>query len=134
MVRGHSTAGQRRRGAIGALGTWLAAVALTLQALLPLADARWHAQGHGAGGRAAAASAHGLRTAPLTPSPQPASTDQACQLCIGLQTAAGPAPSETPAPAAPAAYRTIVRAPVVLAAPPQRPATPHQPRGPPLQA
>jgi hypothetical protein len=131
MVRGHNTA-WHRGGAGRALGLWLAVVALALQALLPLADVRWHAaQGHGAGGTAWA---HGLKTTPPKPSPQPASTDQACQLCIGLQTVAGPAPSDTAAPAAPATYHTIVRVHVVLAAPPQRPATPHQPRGPPRQA
>jgi hypothetical protein len=130
MVR-HRRILPRRLGTLmHAVGVALAALALTLQGVLPLADARWHAAHGGLALHHQGAVAAASSGAPLQQ--QPGAVDEACQFCIALQ-APGAAPPATVALAVPVAYRTIAP---VLPAPtaPARPATTERPppRAPPL--
>jgi hypothetical protein len=124
-----------RTGAIvRAVGLVLIGLALALQGLLPLADARWHAaQGRGLGERIALRGGVTVRSTERKPVPLPTSADHACQFCIALQTPAALPPSDGTL-AAPIAYNTIALPPVAAAAPSPPPTERHQPRAPPIRA
>lgn len=116
-------------------GAFLALLTILVQAVLPLADARWHdVQGAGLGDlavtQAMPADATALRADPVSALP----VDQACVLCIALQSAGGTLASP-PAPLVePTRYVTIARPAPDDAAPTAPRGRPHQPRAPPAQA
>src|SRR5215468_4907531 len=107
VAQRRTTRGLRQHGAghhpLGRLlGCTLAALALLIQAFLPLADARWHAAGphpHGAQIAAKPGSAAGKTT------PQPGGlADDACQLCLAIQFTGATLATAAPCPAAPSAF------------------------------
>ncbi|MBI3515909.1 MAG: hypothetical protein HY060_17890 [Proteobacteria bacterium] len=133
MVRGHNRARQGRGGTARALGVVLAALALALQAILPLADASWHARQGATRGGPILAMQPGATASPLKHPAQPASADAVCQLCIGLQAASGPVPTGVGVVVVPIAYRRAAPQHVTHRLPSAQPAFVPQPRAPPLQ-
>jgi hypothetical protein len=117
-----------------AFGRALAALALLVQVLLPLADAGWHAAGHAEARQVAAGPVGG--TGKHTPQPGPHSglVDDACQLCLAIQFAGAAPVAAPPTPVAPSAFIRLaaVTAPTVVVPAPRAP--PHQPRAPPVRA
>jgi len=135
MVRGNRLIRRRRGGTVRAIGAALAVLALALQTLLPLADARWHAA------RATIPDDFAIlafdtagAAGPQTPDQHPATTDRLCQLCIGLHATSAPPPAGGVPLIAPIAYHTTEPSRVTDAAPSQLPGEVHQPRAPPIQA
>jgi hypothetical protein len=120
---------------VRSFGAVLALLAILVQAVLPLADARWHdAQRAGLGDLAFSQTAPADGTA-LRADPVPAPVvDQACVLCIALQSDGGTL-ATPPAPlAVPTRYATIVLAAHDAAARTAPRGRPQQPRAPPAQA
>lgn len=115
------------------LGYALAVLALLVQAVLPLADALWHAGDHGHGLELAAgpdAAAPSGKPAPH----HPGLADDGCQLCLAIQFAGATLPGQPPAPAAPVTSVRLDAAPAPRDAPTAARPEPQQPRAPPSRA
>lgn len=126
---------RRHGGIVRTIGAGLAVLALALQTLLPLADARWHAaRGTVSDDLAVLALAIGDPSAPQAPEQSPATTDRLCQLCIGLHATGAPPPTGGMPPITPIAYHAIEPVAAIDAPPPQRPGEVNQPRAPPVRA
>ena len=132
MAKGH-TRTRQTGGARRGVGAWLAVLALTLQALLPLAAARWHAAQRDALAGAGPAQAQPAKSSPLKHPAHPATADGSCQLCIGLQMAGGPLPTDVGIPLAPIAYRARAAQPRAAQTPITHPAVVPPARAPPVQ-
>jgi hypothetical protein len=123
---------------VRSVGAVLALLAILLQAVLPLADARWHAQQRA--GLSAAAPAVWLtesavaRAHPCGDPPQAPAADYTCQLCIGMQGFGTALTTPTAPLAVPTRYDVIGPPWLDDTAPTAPRARPHQPRAPPIQA
>lgn len=115
-----------------ALGCVLAALALLVQAVLPLADAGWHAAHRDIRQIAAAGTAPG--TGKTTPGPHSGLIDDACQLCLAMHAAGATLAGDPPTAAAPVAFVRLAATPPTVDAPTDARVAPHRARAPPVRA